>query len=183
MNQWIEIYDSEEVQWLLRQKVAGLSATIGAAVSIAVFVASMAGLNALPYPHLLVAIGCMAAGGAVVVGFRLAAMRSLVWCVKLSPQKIMGYNHSRKSVVFAWSDVDHVAISEDAVSVVAKGGIVIDIPTAFDDFTYVSHRILDLAELHRRPIFVGGRAITDLDVFHLLPELQALFAPSQVAAF
>ena len=183
MNPWIEIYDSEDVQWLLRQQVAGLSAAVGAAVSIAVFVGSMAGLNALPYPQLLVTIGILAAAGAIVVGFRLHALNSRVWCVKLSPHMIMGYNHSRRSMVFAWSDVDHVAVSEEMISVCAKGRSVIDIPTTFDDFTHVSHRILDLAELHRRPIFVKGESISDVDVYRLMPELEVLFASPEVAAF
>lgn len=183
MSPWIEIYDSDEVQWLLRQQVAGLSAGIGAAVSVAVFVGSVAGMQVVAYNQELIALGVLSLGVAVAVGLRLASLRRCVWCVKLSPHMIMGYNHSRRATTFAWSEVEHVAVSDEQVSIVARGRVAIEIPTSFADFTHVAHRILDLAELHRKPVFLKGQPMADVDVYRLMPELRVLFGPPEVAAF
>ena len=183
MNPWIETYDSEEVHWLLRQQVAGLSAAVSGAVAVLLLMGSLVGLDVLPDVRMFWAVALLAAGVAIGVILRLVGLRSRVWCVKLSPQMIMGYNHLRRGLVFPWSDVDHVAFSDAVLSIVAQDGIVIEIPTSFADYTHVSHRILDLAELHRRPIHLTGEPLSEIDVFRLMPELRTLFAPPQVSAF
>ena len=56
MSPWIEIYDSEEVHGRLRQQVAMHSTTIAAAISVAVFLGSLAGLYALGQDLMLLSL-------------------------------------------------------------------------------------------------------------------------------
>lgn len=176
MGPWIEIYASEEVQWDLRQQATGHAAAIAASVAITVFIGSMVGLHALPYELLFLSIGAGSLCSALFATSRLVGLQSRVWCLKMSPHMIMGYNHARKSTVLAWSQVEHVDVNSDSVAIVVDGHSVIEIPSAFDDFVHVSHRILDLAELHRRPVHVRGRSLAEMDVFSLLPDLHTILS-------
>jgi hypothetical protein len=176
MSPWIEIYDSEEVHGRLRQQVAMHSTTIAVAISVAVFLGSLAGLYELGQEVMLLSLVLVALSAAAVTGARLLGLQSHVWCIKMSPHMIMGYNHSQKATAFPWSDVDHVAIDDRSLTIVASGRSVIEIPTSFADFVHVSHRVMDLAELHRRPIHLMGKSLPDVNLISLMPELTALLA-------
>jgi hypothetical protein len=181
MSPWIEIYDSDHVQWLLRQQVAGLSAGIGVTVSVALFVGFLTGMEVVPCSEEFIALGVLSLGVAAALGLRLASLRQRVWCVKLSPHKIMGYNHSRRATTFAWSEVQHLVVCDEQVAIVTSGKEMIEIPTSFADFTHVAHRILDLAELHRKPVFLKGQSMAEVDLYRLMPELRDLLATPHVA--
>lgn len=175
MNPWIEIYDNEQVQWYLRQRVTNLAAGIVASVSLAVFACSVSGMNVVPYGRVLIAIAVSALVAAALTGIRILRLRTRVWCIKLSPHMVMGYDYRRKATTLCWSDVSRINVGAEGVLIAGKLGGSIFLPQLFPDYAHISHRILDLAELHRLPVHVEGQSIADTDVFDLLPELATLF--------
>ncbi len=171
MGPWLEIYDCEEVLWQLRSRASAYASAISAALALVVLCGSLVGLSAVPLELAFLTLAVAALCLAVFWTGRLFGLQARVWCVKLSPHMIMAYNYSRRPTAFAWSQVRYVEADDECITIVAGVDTVIEIPSSFSDFAHVSHRVLDLAELHRRPVRLRGREMDDVDVFELLPGL------------
>ncbi len=174
MNPWIEIYDNEQVQWHLRQQVTNRAASIVASISVAVLAWSIAALHVVAYRPLLIGVAVGALGLAAWTAMGILRLRNRVWCIKMSPHMVMGYDYRRRPASVSWSEVARVNVTGDSIALVCDHGIVMELPGLFPDFSHVSHRILDLAELHRIPIHVNGRSLLDTDILVFLPELKGL---------
>ncbi len=176
MNPWIEIYDNEQVQWHLRQRVRTLSGIVAAYASMAVVLCAISAVDLLTNVLFPVGAAIVCMGLAAWNGTRILGLRNQVWCVKLSPHMIRGYDYRRTPTTISWSNVVAVDVTGGHVRIETGAGQPLEIPSLFPDFAYVSHRIIDLAELHRVPVHVDGQALADTDLFSLLPELRHFFA-------
>ncbi len=176
MDPWIEIYDNEQVQWHLRQQVTNRAASIVASISVGVLAWSVAALHVVAYRPLLILVAVGAFSLAAWTAIGIVRLRNRVWCIKMSPHMVMGYDYRRSPATVSWSEVSRVNVTSDSIALVCDHGVVMELPGLFPDFSHVSHRILDLAELHRIPIHVNGRSLLDTDILELLPELGSLFS-------
>lgn len=174
MAEWYEVFDNEQVQLDTRKRVARLAGAVVVLVGAAVGLAPVL-LYLLPSALLAVAL----VGGALLGVFAWASraflrLRSVVWCIKLSVHRVVGYDYARRKAVLPWTEVERIEL--DAGGLVIAGvpregrpGRVLRIPFLFPDFARLSHRAVEYAEAHGLPVCVEGRPWQLLDVSALYP--------------
>jgi hypothetical protein len=178
MAEWYEVFDNEHVQLDTRKRVARLAGAVVVLVGAAVGLFPVL-LHLLPSALLAVA----AVGGALFGVFAWASraflrLRSVVWCVKLSVHRVVGYDYARRKAVLPWTEIERVEL--DAAGLVIAGapregrpGRVLRVPFLFPDFARLSHRVVEYAEAHGLPVCVDGRPWQLLDVSTLYPFMAA----------
>ncbi len=172
---WYEVYDNQDVLLATRQRVGRLTTGYGIA-SIAV--AAVAPLLIVHVPHgpwIAVGVaGVLLAAGLVVLQ-ALRELRAVAWCVKLSFHHLLG-DFGRRRTTMPWTSVARVEVDDDGLVVVGSddNGAPqrLRIPSAFPRFAHLSHRVVEYAEAHHRPIFVDGRPWQHLDLYRIYPFLR-----------
>jgi hypothetical protein len=170
---WYEVYDHEGVQLLTRQRVGWLLAAAVAVLLIAIVSVPVA-LQYAPVPLALLAV---AAGFFVAIALlsrRLLRLRRVVWCVKLSVHRIVGYDYARRKLMLPWPSVERVEVDAEGLLVVGPPGgpggpVVLRIPHLFADYPRLSHRVVEYAEAHGVPVCVEGRPWQLVDLSTLYP--------------
>lgn len=178
MADWYEVFDNEQVQLDTRRRVGRL----------VVVLAVGAVVGTVSVPVLAAALGstltALGLGGAVVlavvvwVSRAFLRLRSVVWCVKLSVHRVVGYDYARRKSTIPWTRVERVALDRAGL-VIAEAphegipGRVLRIPHLFPDFATLSHRVVEYAEAHGLPVCVDGRPWQLLDVAALYPFMAA----------
>jgi len=174
MADWYEVFDNEQVQLDTRQRVGRLVVALVAGIA----------LGAGSVPVLAFYLGspwlALGVGGAALLGAAVAAsraflrLRSVVWCVKLSVHRIVGYDYARRKATIPWTRVERIELDRGGL-VIAEAphegipGRVLRIPHLFPDFAALSHRVVEYAEAHGLPVCVNGRPWQFLDVAALYP--------------
>ncbi len=176
MADWYEVFDNEQVQFDTRRRVGRLAGVLvvgcGAVVGLAPLLALW-----LPSPWLVAGLAGVALAGMFAWASRsFLRLRSVVWCVKLSVHRVVGYDYARRKTVLPWTEVERVEVDGAGLSLVAapkqgRPGCVLRVPHLFPDFARLSHRAVEYAEAHGLPICVHGRPWQLLDVATLYPFL------------
>lgn len=174
MSDWYEVFDNEQVQFDTRRRVARL---VGVLVVVLGTIAGAIPLILLYVPFPVLALGLVGLAVAGLLGWASRAflrLRSVVWCVKLSVHRVVGYDYARRKSVLAWTEVERVEL--DAAGLViaqapteGRPGRVLRIPHLFPDFPRLSHRVVEYAEAHSLPVCVDGRPWQLLDLSALYP--------------
>jgi hypothetical protein len=174
MSDWYEVFDYEQVQQSTRERVRRtiLVLVVGLAGTLTV-----APLIVLQLSGALLGLSIVAAigGGFVLVASRrLLSLRRVVWCVKLSVHRIVGYDYARRKTVLPWPDVERVDVDESGLLIVGHPGDgrpppVLRIPVAFPDYPRLSHRVVEYAEAHGVPICIDGRPWQLVNLVALYP--------------
>lgn len=166
-----EVFDNEQVQLVTRRQAAATFLTLAGAIGGSLILFVLIGEGVVSYP------GAVALGSLlwIVAGVRLIRhirrTNHVVWCVKISPAQIAGYDYARRQTSLYWTDVRQIEIASEGLRVRGTIDRHIEIPTLFQDYAGVSHRIVEHAERHHIPILVDGRPLDDLDLYVLYPFL------------
>ena len=171
MAHWYEVFDNEEVQLYARKQATHL--TVCAAVTVlATLFGTALGLEGwLPMP---------AVGGLLILTWlgavhwmarRMRKLRRLVWCLKLSEERIVGYDYTRRKAIMDWHRVQRVDLTGDGLVIVGPELFAFEIPHLFPDFAALSHRVVYYAEGHGIPVSIDGKPWEELDVYQLFPFL------------
>lgn len=171
---WYEVFDNEQVQFDTRKRVARL---VGVLVVVLGTLACITPLLLIFLPSVLLVLGLVgiAVGGVLVWASRaFLRLRSVVWCVKLSVHRVVGYDYARRKSVLPWTEVERVELDEAGLLIAqapAEGrpDRVLRIPFLFPDFALLSHRVVEYAEAHGLPVCVHGRPWQLLDLSTLYP--------------
>lgn len=178
MAEWYEVFDNEQVQFETRKRVARLG---GVLVVLTVATLALAPVLAHMLDSALIAAG-LAGGlllGLVVWASRMfVRLRSVMWCVKLSVHRVVGYDYARRKVVLPWTEVERVELDEDGLLIAGapsegRPGRMLRIPFLFPDFAQLSHRVVEYAEAHGLPVCVDGRPWQFLDLPTVYPFMAA----------
>ena len=177
MSDWYEVFDNEQVQFETRKRVARLVALLVVVVGA---VASAVPLILLHTPFPLFGLGLAILILLGVLGWASQAflhLRSVVWCVKLSVHRVVGYDYARRKTVLSWTEVERIELGADGLLIAqvpseGRASRVLRIPFLFPDFASLSHRIVEYAEAHGLPICVNGRPWQLLDVSALYPFME-----------
>ncbi len=174
MSDWYEVFDNEQVQYDTRKRVARLVGvlvvSLGAVVGLIPLI-----LLYLPSPLVgLGLIGLVAVGAFMWASRAFLRLRSVVWCVKLSVHRIVGYDYARRKSVLPWTEVERVELDAAGLLIAqapteGRPGRVLRIPHLFPDFARLSHRVVEYAEAHGLPVCVNGRPWQFLDLSTLYP--------------
>lgn len=171
MSNWYEVFDNEEVQWHARRQATRLTMAAAAAVLITFCIAVLAldGWLALPIAGGLLVTTWL--GAVYGISRRLRRLRRVVWCIKLSEERVVGYDYTRHKAVMAWAKIQRAELTRDGLLLVGEGACTFHIPHLFPDFAVLSHRVVYYAEQHGVPVFLDGRPWQDLDVYRVFPFL------------
>ena len=102
---------------------------------------------------------------------RMRRLRRLVWCIKLSEERIVGYDYTRRKAIMDWSRVQRVELTGEGLLLVGPELFAFEIPHLFPDFSVLSHRVVHYAEMNGVPVFIDGQPWQQLDVHQLFPFL------------
>lgn len=178
MADWYEVFDNEQVQLDTRQRVARLVVVLIAGLALAVGAVPVLAFY-LPSPLLAVGLGgAVGLGVAVWASQAFLRLRSVVWCVKLSVHRVVGYDYARRKSTIPWSRVERIDITPGGLAIAEAPhegipGRVLRIPHLFPDYAALSHRVVEYAEAHGLPVCVNGRPWQFLDVPTLYPFMSA----------
>ncbi len=178
MADWYEVFDNEQVQLDTRRRVGRLA---GAVVVGCGAVVGLTPLLALVLPSLALVAGLALAllgGGLLWASRAFLRLRSVVWCVKLSVHRVVGYDYARRKTVLSWAEIERVELDRTSLLIVAaptgtRPGRVLRVPHLFPDFARLSHRTVEYAEAHGLPVCVDGRPwqLLDLSALYGLPDV------------
>ena len=174
MSDWYEVFDNEQVQFDTRRRVARL---VGTLVVVLGAIAGAIPLILLHTPFPLLGLGLAGCGIVGVLAWASRAflrLQSVVWCVKLSVHRVVGYDYARRKSVLSWTEVERIELDATGLVIAqrppeGRPGRVLRIPYLFPDFAPLSHRVVEYAEAHGLPICVNGRPWQLLDVSTLYP--------------
>jgi len=171
MSHWYEVFDNEEVQRHTRKQATHLTAVATLAIATTLVGATLGFEGHLPLP---------AVGGILAVTWfatvrwlasRTRKLRRLVWCIKLSEERIVGYDYTRRKAVIDWNRVERVELKKDGLLLIGPPLAAFEIPHLFPDFAELSHRVVHYAEMNDVAIFIDGQPWQELDVYQLFPFL------------
>ncbi|MDX1421281.1 MAG: hypothetical protein R3181_15050 [Rubricoccaceae bacterium] len=174
MPTWYEVFDNQDALLSTRQRVRRLSTRYGMASVAVALTAPLVVLHVPGGPWIaLGAAGVLAAAGVYVLR-ALRALHAVAWCLRLSYQGLLA-DFGRRRTALRWRNVARVEVDDEGLLVLGtdEGGTArrLRIPLAFPRYAHLSHRVVEYAEAHRRPIFVDGRPWQLLDLRALYPFL------------
>ena len=178
MADWAQVYDDDvaldDARSRVRRLVIGFALVSGALVSAAPVVTLVGGAHA----HLMaVACGVLLTVSAVVVMVRLAREHRRIWRVELSVHRAVGYDAVGRRRALPWSGVARVEVTTAGIAISGRdeGGhrARLLIPQGMPDYTGLAHRAVEYAEAHRRPVWVEGQPVADIDLALLDPSLRS----------
>lgn len=162
MSDWYEVFDYEQVQQSTRERVRRtiIALVVGLAAS-----ATVAPLVVLHFPGWLLGLSIVGLTWLILVAIasrRLLMLRRVVWCVKLSVHRIVGYDYARRKTVLPWPDVERVDVDENGLLIVGqatsgRSAAILRVPVLFPDYSRLSHRVVEYAEAHGIPVCIDGR--------------------------
>jgi hypothetical protein len=178
MAEWYEVFDNEQVQLDTRKRVARLAGALVVLVGAVVGLAPVL-LHLSASPLLVLGlVGGALLGLAVWASRAFLRLRSVVWCIKLSVHRVVGYDYARRKAVLPWTDVERVELDAQGLLIAGapgegRPGRLLRVPFLFPDFARLSHRVVEYAEAHGLPVCVDGRPWQFLDVSVLYPFMAA----------
>ncbi|MEM1126964.1 MAG: hypothetical protein AAGI71_09960 [Bacteroidota bacterium] len=170
-----EVFDNEEVQFVTRKQAGQISALVVTASVLTVMGLSMGFMGALPLAFVVAVLAAfwLAAFGWIVQ--RLHTLRQVMWCLKISDERVVGYNYLRQATTLEWDATKDLHLKERGVLLEGADGHSIFIPHLYSDFHRISHRLLQHALWNGTPLFVNGRDWQQVDVYELYPFLQPAY--------
>lgn len=166
-----DVYDDEEVQRLARSQVSQLTGATSAAVALTLLGITVGVTGRLSLPLLGVGLVILWVGLAAWTAWRLRSLRRRVWCVRLTDDGIEGYDYARRKLTLEWNAVRRIDVTDHGLVVVGMGPALFEVPSIFNDFADLSHRVVRYAERSGIPLYIDGQPWQQLDVYHLFPML------------
>lgn len=181
-----EVFDNEEVQFDTRRRVGRLAGALVVGCGIVVVLSPLL-VRWLPSPFLVAVLAlALLIGMFVWASKAFLRLSSVVWCVKVSVHRVVGYDYARRKTVLAWPEIERVEVDDGGLLIVAapkenRPARQLRVPHLFLDFPRLSHRVVEYAESHRLPVCVEGRPWQLLDVETLYPFLNEVSAARPTA--
>lgn len=171
MSNWYEVFDNEEVQRHARTQATHLTVVTALTVVITLIVATLGYEAYLSFPTVGILLAATWLFSVRWVAQRMRRLRRLVWCIKLSEERIVGYDYTRRKAVMTWDRVERVDLSDQGLLLAGPNGSAFEIPHLFPDFPELSHRIVHYAEMNGIPVYIEGLPWQELNVYRLFPFL------------
>lgn len=175
MAYWYEVYDNQDVLLSTRQRVGRLTTIYSLATLTIAAVAPLLIVHVRGGVWVAGFCGVALLFGGLYVYHALRKLGAVAWCVKLSIHHLFA-DFGRRRTTIPWSSVTRLDVDDEGLIVVGldENGAPqrLRIPNAFPRFSQLSHRMVEYAEAHNRPIFVEGRPWELLDPYELYPFLR-----------
>ena len=171
MSHWYEVFDNEAVQLYARKQAAHLTAVTAGAILISLFGVALGSEDYVPLPAIGVLLILTWFVTVHWLAYRMRKLRRLVWCIKLSEDRIVGYDYTRRKAIMNWDRVERIDLTRDGLLILGPELFAFEIPHLFPDFAALSHRVVHYAEINAVPVSIDGQPWQELDVFQLFPFL------------
>lgn len=171
MSHWYEVFDNEEVQLQARRQAAQLTALAVATILLTFTLTALGIERILPLPAVAGLLLAIWFGTVWWIGSRMRRLRRIVWCIKLSEERVVGYDYTRRKAVLAWDQIHRVELTPNGLLLTGAAPFSFEIPHLFPDFATLSHRIVHYAEQHGVPVLIDGKPWEAIDVYRLFPFL------------
>jgi hypothetical protein len=174
MSTWYEVYDNQDALRATRQRVRGLTRRYGVATLGLALWAPLVILHVPAGPWIALGAAAVLAASGVLVLRALRRLHAVAWCVRLSFHGLVA-DFGRRRTALRWSAVARVELDDEGLVILGtdEGGTAVRLrlPYSFPRYAALSHRVVEYAETHGRPIFVDGRPWQLLDLLALYPFL------------
>ena len=171
MSNWYEVFDNENVQLKTRRQATRLSLYTALAVMLTFLLTALALEGTLPMPAAGALLVALWVGLSTWLSHRMRKLRRIMWCLKVSPDRIVGYDYTRHKTLLNWPSVRRVELAPKGLLLIGEDRCTLEVPHLFPDFHLLSHRIVQYAERHDVPVLIDGQPWEALDVYHLFPFL------------
>ncbi len=182
MYGWYAVFDNDEVHYLTRKQVARLGVLAMSALTLTLGAVAAGHEALLPWALLLPALATLWIGLLAWTIHRLRQLRRVVWCVKLSDRRVIGYDYARRRTVLDWTVIERIELTDSGLLFVGPPPASLEVPLLFPDFAVLSHHALGHAEFYGIPVYVHGRPWQELDVYNLFPFLAPSAGPARPPA-
>jgi hypothetical protein len=174
MATWYEVYDNQDALLATRRRVRRTTKRYGMTSAALAVAAPLVIFHAPGGPWVAVGAAAVLVALGVVVLRELRALHDVAWCVRLSFHGLVADLGGRRTAI-PWSEVARVEVDDEGLLIVGteeRGAPWhLRIPCAFPRYACLSHRVVEYAEAHGRPLFVDGRPWQLLDLHALYPFL------------
>lgn len=171
MSYWYEVFDNEQVQFATRKQAATITAVLAAMAGVSV--AGIAFMSTATV-HPVITVVSLIIGWMLTIKWayrRLQRVRRVMWCVKISDRRIVGYDYSRRQTVLDWMQVKTVELTDTGLVVKGLDNQSLEITHLFPEFAELSHRVAFYADIYDIPVFVDGLPWQNIDVYDVFPFL------------
>lgn len=172
MSYWYEVFDNEDVQFSTRKQVGALGGLAAAAAAVTATGLAAGHIGVVPMPAALGALVLVWLGVIRYSTRRLERLRRVVWCVKISDRRVVGYDYARHRTTLDWLDVEHIVLTRESLLLAGPDRRAIEVPVLFQDYAALAHRIVHYAEFYEVPVLVGDQPWQSIDVYAHFPELR-----------
>lgn len=171
MSYWYEVFDNEQVQFATRKQAATITAVVAATVGLTV--AGVALLSSATVHPVIMVVSLMTMWMLTInwTYRKFQHLRRVMWCVKISDRRIVGYDYTRRQTVLDWMQVQSVDLMDTGLVVTGPDNQSIEITHLFPDFAELSHRVVFYADIYDIPVFVDGLPWQNIDVYDVFPFL------------
>ncbi|NNF58047.1 MAG: hypothetical protein HKN04_07375 [Rhodothermaceae bacterium] len=175
MPTWYEVYDNQDVLLATRQRVRRITRIYGFAAIAVATLAPLAMVHVTGGAWLAGTAGVSLVVAGAYVFKALRELHAVAWSVKLSFHHIIG-DFGRRRTTIRWRAVARVELDRDGLVILGadEQGVAqkLRIAHAFPDYPRLSHRVVEYAEAHGRPVYVDGQPWQLLDLHAVYPFLR-----------
>lgn len=172
MPDQVKTFDSQNVQYETRRRVAYHTGMFGALILLAAAILLLIATNVRHPFSWLAGIGTVCLLPIAYLGYRIYRLSQVVWYIKISSEHVEGYDYARRKVRLAWPTIKQIEISGNELTITTHDGRFITLPPDFTEFSAVGHCLFDHAQAKDVAIYVEGRAWDSLSVYTLFPFLE-----------
>lgn len=169
-----EVFDNEVVHFSTRKQAGALGALAASAGGVTALGLAAGHVGLAPMPAVLAGLVLVWLGVIRYSTHRLSRLRRVMWCVKISDRRVVGYDYARHRTTLDWLQVERVALTRHGLVLAGPGRRAIEVPALFPDYPALAHRVVQHAEFYDVPVFVDGRPWQALDVYAQFPELAGM---------
>lgn len=164
-------FDSQQVQYDTRRQIALHTGMFGLLVVLSLGVLLIVTASVRHPVSWMVGVGTVCLLPVTYVGYRIYRLSQIVWFIKITPERLEGYDYARRKIRLPWKAIRCIDINRGELTVTSRDGRFITLPPDFTEFSAVGHLLFDEAEQRRIPIFIDGRAWESLSIYTLFPFL------------
>lgn len=178
MRAAFETYDAPDIQAQTRLNVQRLAYGVAAAFFATLFIVflhqsgviSSAVVAWALFGTWFLTVWCLS--------WRLQSLRRTVWCVKISPDQIIGYDYARRMTTLNWNDVMRVNMTDAHITVTQSPYCYFEIPVVFPAYSHLAHRLVACAEDNGTDVYLDGRPWSAINIYKSFPFLLSDDSPS-----
>lgn len=166
-----QVFDSREVRYSTRKRVARYTGVLIATAVFALVSACMLTywIPGSPLWAILLDVVWLLPIG--YTGYKIYQFSSVAWCVKVYPDRIEGYDYARRKSAIPWNEISRVDFTDQHIVIFGDDGQRLRISRLFENYRELGHNLLDRVLQSDVPVTIEGTEWASVDVKSSFPFL------------